>query len=251
MADTLSANSWVSCASTPQTRLRLFCFPYAGGGGSIFRGWQDHLGAAVQVCPVQLPGRERRIAEKAFTDANLLVSAAARALRPYLDLPFALFGHSMGALICFELARYLRKEQNIQPACLFVSSRRAPQLPSRRPPIYALPDTELIEELRHLNGTPAEVLEHQELLELMLPILRADFKVVETYHYEDQPKLNCPIIAFGGLEDEDSSRAELEAWREQTASRFSLHMIPGDHFFIHTSSRLLLKLLALEIAKIN
>jgi medium-chain acyl-[acyl-carrier-protein] hydrolase len=245
-ARALTTSPWLTC-SNRQASLRLFCFPYAGGGANIFRTWQDNLPPTVEVCPVQLPGREKRLLEPPFTNLRLLVEAARRALLPYLDRPFAFFGHSMGATISFELARSLYQEQNLNPVHLFVSGRRAPQLPETHALTYDLPQKEFLEELRRLKGTPAEILEHPELMELMLPLLRADFELVQTYHYLAGPPQRCPITAFGGLHDEEVSRADLEAWREQTTTAFSLHMLPGDHFFLHTAQPPLLKTLALEL----
>src|SRR5437763_15337105 len=164
----------VSRKPNPRARVRLFCFPYAGGGDSVFRAWQKGLSEAIEVCPVQLPGRGARISEPPFTELSPLVRAAAQALAPHLDKPFAFFGHSMGALICFELARHLRKDGGPQPVHLFVSGRCGPQTP-REPFAGDLPDSEFQEMLRRYNGTPEEVLENRELMELLLPAVRADF----------------------------------------------------------------------------
>ena len=216
-----------------RARLRLFCFPYAGGGAAIYRLWPQSLPSDVEVCVAQLPGRGTRLREQPFTSLDALVEAAAEAIAPSVDKPFALFGHSMGAMISFELARRLRELGRPQPAHLFISGRRAPQLPNNDPLSYNLPEAELRKELLRLNGTPKEVLEHPELMELMLPLLRADFSVVETYVYRPGVPLACPLTAFGGLRDSEVSRQELDAWREQTAGEFVLRMLPGDHFFLN------------------
>jgi medium-chain acyl-[acyl-carrier-protein] hydrolase len=189
----------------------------------------------VEVCPVQLPGHESRLREPAFDRLGSLVDALVPELLPLLDRPFAFFGHSMGAMIGFETARRLRARKVVGLQHMFVSGRRAPQLPpkgERR--TYDLPEAEFIEELGRLNGTPREVLEHPELLELVLPILRADFAICQTYAYTPGEPLNIPITALGGLEDQDVSRTSLEGWREQTSGPFTLHMLPGDHFFVHS-----------------
>lgn len=170
-----------------------------------------------------------------------------RSIRPYLDLPFAFFGHSMGALLSFEFARLLRKEQGIRPAHLFVSGCRALQLHNPDRPTYNLPEPEFIEELRRLGGTPAEVLEHPELLGLILPLLRADFEVCQTYRYTPALPLDCPITAFGGTEDQ-TGREELEAWREQTIAYFALRMFPGDHFFLHGAESKILEIIAQKLS---
>src|SRR6185437_8848497 len=179
-----TATPWfTSKRPNARARLRLFCFPYAGGGPAIYRLWPQNLPTDVEICVAQLPGRGTRMREQPFTNLDALVQAATEAIKPLLDKPFALFGHSMGAMISFELARRLREQGQPQPSYLFISGRRAPQLPNDDPLSYNLPDTELRQELLRLNGTPKEVLEHPELMELMLPLLRADFSVVETYEY--------------------------------------------------------------------
>lgn len=232
----------------PQARLRLFCFPSAGGWSNAFYPWSDALPDKVLVCPVSLPGRERLLYEPAFTSLPNLVKPLAAALRPSLDEPFAFFGHSMGALIGFELARLLRRENRAGPAALFVSAHRAPQLPRREQfTTYDLPDSQFIEEVRRLNGTPRAVLEHRELMDLMLPVLRADLEVVETYEYAAEAPLNCPISVFGGGEDPEVSVEELEAWREQSTGPFSLKMLPGGHFFIQTAPPLFLSELSRQL----
>jgi medium-chain acyl-[acyl-carrier-protein] hydrolase len=231
----------------PQASLRLFCFPYAGGSALIFRKWVDALPSFVEVCPVQLPGRGNRLDEEPISCPDALVRAVAEALAPHLDKPFALFGHSMGATISFELARLLRREGAVMPQHLFISGRRAPQVPDREPPLYNLPEQELRDELHKLGGTPVEVLEHPELMEVMLPLLRADLTVAETYVCTAEPPLDCPISVFGGLQDKDVTREDLLAWAEHTTGRFTLRMLAGDHFFLNTAQPLLLRTLSQEL----
>ncbi|ALF53786.1 thioesterase [Nostoc piscinale CENA21] len=237
-------NSYITCPKpNPQAQLRLFCFPYAGGSSLIFRTWYASLPQNVEVCPIELPGRGKQMKLPAFTQMETLVKAIAPILLPYLDKPFAFFGHSMGALISAALACHLRQEYDKQPSHLFVSASRAPQIPLSKPPIHALPEHEFKQKLRHLNGTPASVLENDELMQLLTPILRADFTLSETYLFTQQPQetlLECPITAFGGLEDQEVSIQELEAWRSLTKNSFQLEVFPGDHFFIHSSPSLLL-----------
>jgi medium-chain acyl-[acyl-carrier-protein] hydrolase len=248
MTTTTALDSWIACRKpSPQARLRLFCFPYAGGGVSIFRAWSDGLPADVEVCPVQLPGRGTRLMEPPFTRLSPLIQALAEALFPLLDIPFAFFGHSLGALVSFELARQFRRERAVEPVRLFISADRAPQIPNRDPAIHSLPEREFLVELCRLNGTPRKVLEDDELRQIMLPLLRADFAVYETYGYSTEPPLNCPISAFGGLQDHRVNRGDLEAWREQTSISFSLRMFPGDHFFLNTTQASLLGALSQEL----
>jgi medium-chain acyl-[acyl-carrier-protein] hydrolase len=211
----------------------LFCFPYAGGGAPIFRAWSRKLEADIEVVPALLPGRESRLREPPYTQLEPIIDALERDIFPYLDRPFAFFGHSMGGLISFELARRLRRKHQIEPDHLFISGRRAPQLPERDPHIHELPEPEFLAEVKRLNGTPGEVLAHAELLELIVPSLRADFAVCHTYRYLPDTPLNCPITVLGGLEDEHASREKIEPWRLQTTGVCKLYMLPGDHFFIN------------------
>ncbi|MGB8509762.1 MAG: thioesterase II family protein [Pyrinomonadaceae bacterium] len=247
-APTKGETPWlVISRPNPGAALRLFCFPYAGGSTQIYRTWTNALPSTVEMCAVELPGRGRRLREQNHHDLMTLVAEAFKVLSPYMNKPFAFFGHSMGALMSFELARLLRREGRPAPARIFVSARRAPQIPDIEPPTYNLPEDEFIAELRRLNGTPQEVLEHNELLQLMLPILRADFSVCQTYGYVPEPPLDVGITAYGGVEDKDVSREQLEAWGQQTGSDFNLRMMPGDHFFIHSSQAQLLQSLSQEL----
>lgn len=249
---TPNSNSCVTCPCPhPQADLRLFCFPYAGGSSLMFRPWLKNLPKTVEVCPVELPGRGIQLKLNPISQLEPLIEDIASALLPHLQKPFAFFGHSMGGLVSFELARLLRREYNICPIHLFISGRRAPQIPEPNPPIHALPKPEFIEELRRLNGTPQAVLENAELMQLLIPILRADFAVLETYVYQSAPILNIPITTFGGLQDIEVSFDELQAWREHTTSTFSQQMFPGNHFFIHSAQSLLLQFLSQKLNQIT
>jgi len=179
-----------------------------------------------------------------------LIRSLTETLTPYLDKPFAFFGHSLGVLVSFELVRQLRRERKCGPVHLFVSGHRAPQIPDPDPPIHALPDAEFLEELQRLNGTPQEMLENDELMKVVLPTLRADFRVAETYVYEAEPPLDCPISVFGGVRDPEVNREQLMAWRQQTTKTYSLQMFPGDHFFLHSSETALLRTLSAELETI-
>jgi medium-chain acyl-[acyl-carrier-protein] hydrolase len=218
----------------PNAALRLFCFPYAGGAALLFRPWPNHISANVEICAVELPGRGARLRETPLTRMDELVPLLAAALKPFLNKPFAIFGYSLGAIIGFELARLFR-DAGAQPEHLFVAGRRAPQIRSDRSQRYNLPEAEFIDELRRLNGTPREVLEHPELIQMMLPLLRADFGLDETYECRAEAPLEVPISAYGGLADTDVTRGQLESWAARTTAGFQLKMFPGDHFFLHTS----------------
>lgn len=213
----------------------------------MFRDWADGLPADVEVCPIQFPGRGTRLMEPPYRRLSLLVDALTEALRPLLDKPFALFGHSLGSLVSFELARQLRASHRARPVRLFVSAGSAPQIPHRGPPIHNLPEKEFAAELRRLNGTPGELLNHKELMDIVIPSLRADFALYESYRYVPGPPLNCPISTFGGLSDQRVNHDDLEAWRDQTTLSFSIRMFPGDHFFLKSTQPLLLRALSQEL----
>lgn len=227
--------------------MRLFCFPYAGGGAVIYRDWQKSFPPTIEVCPVQLPGHGERMKDPPFTQIKPLVEAAAEALLPFFDKPFAFFGHSMGTLIGYELAQLLRREKAAAPLHLFVAGHSAPHLRNRGVISYNLPHDEFIEELRRLKGTPQQVLDHPELMELMAPLLRADFEICETYPPSTAMPLECPITALGGIDDVEVPQEKIEPWREHTTGHFSLDMLPGDHFFIHTAQPEIIRIIVREM----
>jgi medium-chain acyl-[acyl-carrier-protein] hydrolase len=224
----------------PRARVRLFCFPYAGGGASIFVRWSRELGPGVEVCPVQLPGRENRMSETCLKRISEVAELAVEALGPYFETSFALFGHSLGAVIAYEVAQRLRAKE-VQPQRLIVSAHRAPQIPLPHEPTWDLPDADFKRRLEELNGTPKRVLQHEELLRLVLPCIRADFQLDETYtHRTDYEPLDCPITVFGGAKDAETPESHLQAWREVTRSACEVRMIDGDHFFINTHTAVLI-----------
>lgn len=247
---TMSATSnWLSIPNPNRQKThRLFCFPYAGGAAAIYRDWGNKLPSNIEVCPVQLPGHGNRLREPLFKKIEPLVEATAEALLPYLDGSFAFFGHSMGAIISFELTHWLRREHKPLPEHLFLSGRPAPLMIEKEAITYNLPEPEFIEELRRLKGTPREVLEHPELMSMLSPVLRADFELCQTYEPALRPPLERPMTVFGGLQDQDVSREQLEGWRDCTSSSFVLRMFPGDHFFLNTSAPLLLRMIAQELS---
>ncbi|HET6694524.1 MAG TPA: alpha/beta fold hydrolase [Pedococcus sp.] len=228
--------------------MRLFCFPHAGAGASAYGSWAGALASAgVDVCPVQLPGRENRFREPRHHRLEPLLEALVSALQRHLDRPYALFGHSLGALLAYELARFL-SGVGVGPDRLLVSGRIAPQLSDPRPPMHGLPDAELVARLRELGGIPDAVLESPELLALQLPTLRADLAVNETYRHVPGPPLDLPVTAFGGDRDPKVAVAELHAWRRTTRAGFRASLLPGDHFFVARNRDLLLKELGVDLA---
>ena len=212
----------------------------------MFREWAGALANGIEVCPVHLPGESLR--EACATNVHDLVPVMAGALLPYFDRPFALFGHSMGAIIALELLRYLQRERGPGAVHLFVSARSAPGVASEEPPLHSLPQAELVHQLKLLNGTPQEVLDNEDLLEILLPRLRADFQLNETYAYQPGEPLQCPITAFAGSEDSRARPDQMREWARQTTGKFSFQILPGDHFFLQTERTALLKSIAAALA---
>jgi len=227
--------------------MRLFCFPFGGGGASFYRTWTKGLPPDLELCAVQLPGRESRLREEPYTRLMPLVEALSGIIETFLDTPFAFFGHSMGALISFELTRQLRRENKNSPIHLFVSGRRAPQIESHDLPKHNLPKSEFIKELGDYNGTPELILQEPELLDIFLPCLRADFSIIETYIHEYEEPIDCPITAFGGIHDSKTKFEDLAAWRANTNLEFRLKMFPGDHFYLKNARKLLLQEIAQDL----
>ena len=229
-------------------KLRLFCFPFAGGGASFYRNWAQELPADIDVCPIQLPGRETRMREKSLTRITPLINEITTALLPWLDKPYCLFGHSMGALVVFELARQLVTVHKSKPEHLLVSGFNAPQLEYKSALRHDLPEKEFIAELSRMEGTPKEVLESPELMQLLLPLLRSDCAVCDFYTYENLPALDCPISVYGGAGDHETPLAGLDAWRVQTSSAFNCKLFDGGHFFLHSARQEFLSHLASELS---
>lgn len=211
--------------------LRLFCFPYAGGGASVYRTFSKALPVAIDVCAVQLPGRESRLGEPPVEQIGRLVSMLADGLAKHLVQPYAFFGHSMGALIAFELVRELRQRGSPLPMHVFASACAAPHIPDRDE-THKLTDDQLVEQLRALGGMSEEVLAHRELMAMVIPVMRADAAVSECYVHQTQMPLPVPVTAFCGLADEKAPRVQMEAWQQHTTGGFSMVMVPGGHMFL-------------------
>lgn len=214
--------------------LRLYCFPYAGGSAASFGDWLDRLPIDVEVRPVQLPGRWSRLSEPPATRLDQVVDAVGPLIASLADRPYAMFGHSMGALMAFETARFMRRCGAPPPLGLYVSGRRAPHLPVDGLPPDDLSDAEFLDTIRRFNGTPDEVLANKELMALFLPTLRADLATCRNYRHRLEPPLAVPIFVFGGTEDEESAPGHLEAWQQHTTAGCRVMRFPGGHFFLHT-----------------
>jgi len=236
---------WASCQKRREKPgLQLICFPYAGAGASAYRQWADEFPEQIEVWVVHLPGRDQRISETPIRSLSCMVEATAAGLAPLLNAPFAFFGHSMGALLAFEIARLRRRAGLSLPAALAVSGHRAPHLPDPGPVIHDLPRQSFVAELIRLNGVSEGVDNQPELLEVLLPMLRADFAACENYRFVSEAPLPCPILAFGGAHDSEASVEQIAAWRKHTVGAFWLRIFPGNHFFLHTARRELLDYIA-------
>lgn len=211
-------------------KITLFCLPYAGGGASFYNHWVKRMQEAFTVCPIQLPGREERIMEQPYENMNVMLDDLEQAILNVIKAPYALWGHSMGGKIAYELEKRMEKH-GYMAKCLFVSGSRAPHIPEPEP-IYYLPDLAFKEKLGRFEGTPKELLDNQELLEFFLPMLRADFTMDETYCTHTDVLLKCPIIAFGGEADREANEDEVKAWKKYTENYFDYQMFPGGHFYV-------------------
>jgi medium-chain acyl-[acyl-carrier-protein] hydrolase len=204
----------------------------------MYRTWGTQFPDTVEVIGVQLPGREALIADALQDSIAALVAAVRGSVEPFLDRPFAFFGHSMGAWIAFELTRALRRDGQRMPEHLFASGRRAPQIEASQTLLHKLADEDLVHTVMRLfGGIPDVVRAEPELMALLLPVLRADLKAIETYAYQPDSPLPCPISAFGGLDDHQVSSSDLKAWSEQTQRAFRVRTFPGSHFYLNESSQ--------------
>lgn len=248
----MRASPWLRPFSQRRNpRARLWCLPHAGGSASAYRDWPAALPEDVEVCAIQLPGREDRIAEPAFDDAAELADRLWEVLAAELDRPFSLFGHSMGALIAFELADRARTA-GVEPRRLLVSGCRAPHLALRCAPRCERPEREFLDAVREINGAPDAVPADEELMQMMIPTMLRDFRLSELYRYRPRPPLGCPIAAFGGVADAEVTREELCGWARHSAAGFRMYMSQGDHFYLQSSPgrERLLRLIARELSAV-
>lgn len=235
-----SARPWIRTLR-PDARLRLICLPYAGGGTVDFRSWQEHFPSQIDVCPVILPGRETRLSEPPHRDMKRLVQALVDGMGPvFRQAPFALFGHSMGAWVAFELARALRRAGLPEPVHLFVSARAAPHVQDRLPHLSELSDDAFVLAMQErYRAIPEAILAQPRILRIFLPALRADIEVLETYRHEDEPPLQVPLTAFAGTADPVVAPADVALWRAHTTGPFTFRRLPGGHFFLRDQQDLL------------
>jgi medium-chain acyl-[acyl-carrier-protein] hydrolase len=242
-----AVNAWFRLRVNSAARIRLFCFPHAGGGASLFVRWPRAMSTDLEICPCQLPGHEDRIKEASFTEASALLDALTAELDGLLDRPFAFFGHSLGAHVAFQLAHRLGARGGPSPVHVFVSGSSAPgvRLPTG---VAALADTELLAHVvRWYGGIPPALLREPELVAAVLPAMRADFQLFDQMATAPAPPLDAPISAFGGLEDPTVSQLDLGLWASLTRSRFRLQMFEGDHFYLRGAEAPLLQNIAHDL----
>jgi medium-chain acyl-[acyl-carrier-protein] hydrolase len=216
----------------PAALVRLFCFPHAGGNAWSFRNWSKWVPETIELGAIQLPGHGDRIGEPPLGDFAAMVAYLTEALTPELDRPFALFGHSLGALLAFELARWFRDHEGKEPLHMVVSGHNAPHIPDESENLTAMDEQETIAILRQLGCAPEAILQHKELMGLVLPVIRADFAAYESYVYREAAPFACPLSVYSGLDDPRTSRDGLAAWREHTGGVFSVRYFAGGHSFV-------------------
>ena len=238
---------------TPINQLRtpskqLFCFPYAGGGASIFRPWKNYLGPEIGAYAIQLPGRESRFTEEPISDLITIAKASADAISEICSRPFAIFGHSLGAAIAYEVTAEL-EARGLKPAQLFISGRQSPNRKPLRAPISHLSDAEFIEQLKSYNTTPREIFENREILELLLPMLKADFSMAENYQHQIGSKVNAPITALASKGDIWLSPESISDWSKKTFGPFSSHWFEGGHLYLNQETEALVKYIQEKLLK--
>jgi medium-chain acyl-[acyl-carrier-protein] hydrolase len=247
-----SSNKWFLFPKPdPAAALRLFCFHYAGGNAQVFYDWPGRLPPSVEMGAIQLPGRGHRVYEPHIRRLAQLSRVVAQELLPYLDRPFVFFGHSLGALLCFETARILRRENRRQPSHLFISATEAPHRRRKDELLSDLPKGALVKRLREYNGAPVEVLQNDELMDMMLPTIRADFELSESYEYHPESPLEYPITIYGGIDDYEVDEERLAAWSEMSVGACEIRMFPGDHFYINSSQAIFLQTFADDLLRLR
>lgn len=239
---------WITSRPLPSARLRLFCFPFAGGSAAHFLPWQSALSPEIQVCAVQPPGRGARFHEPPLTDWGSVIGQLCEVLSEYDDLPYAFFGHSLGGLLAFELTRACVDSALPLPRHLFVSATNAPSTTPDRPDVTRMNDEALIARLRDYNGTPAEVIDNRELMELLLPVIRADLTLLQNYRYQVRDPLTVPLSIMAGTTDSHLAHQTFSAWKDETTGPFCQHSFAGDHFYIQPEREAVLALLKETVA---
>ncbi|TQV77388.1 thioesterase [Aliikangiella marina] len=232
----------------PSATMRLICFHYGGGSASAYRDWPRLLPANVELCAVQLPGREKRFNEKYITEFPELTEKLCDELKAFLTKPYVVFGHSLGAMVSFEWLRVLQQSNLMLPLLYIPSGMPAPQLYYPNKPIGELPEDEFVNELLLTYGDNlGNVLRDKDLRSVFMPQLRGDFKLLESYQFKEASVLDCQIHALAGDEEENIGDADLAAWGVHTQNSFSSKRFNGGHFFVHTDEQKLLSFISKEL----
>jgi len=242
---------WFVRQPAPGRRFRLFCFAYAGGSAASFAQWQAELDPAIEVCAIQLPGRGSRFGEAPSRSMPELVLRIAERVAAQRDLPFAFFGHSLGALMAFEVASYCHRHGLPMPEHLFASGCNAPQFRSPPKNLHLYTDANLISALQGYKGTPPDVLRNTELMTLLLPMVRADFSLAENYQYRPRARLAIPISVLAGRSDEYTTEEQVNGWERETTGPCNVHWFEGDHFFLNTERRAVLDCVGAGLADLQ
>lgn len=243
------ANPWISRPRPrPSAHFRLFCFPRAGGGESSFRGWADFCHPDIEVALIRPPGRETRLHEEPVQSMGRLASSISEAMGEFMDRPYAVYGHSLGAKVAFETVRELRRRKLPEPVHFYAAACSGPAVRWDHAPLHVLDDSDLLREIhKRYGGVPEQVLADQELCALLTPALRADMRVVESYRYSEEPPLSAPITCLCGIADSMTPEPEARDWRRHTAEAFRLRNFPGDHFFPAQARSAILDLIAADL----
>lgn len=231
-------------------RLRMFCFSYAGGNGSTYLQWQTRIDPAIEIVAIQMPGRGARLREAPLTSMPELIEQLAARLQFPDRLPFVFFGHSLGGLVAYELARYCKLRWMRLPRALFISGCDAPRFRSTTRNLHELEGDALIDALAHYNGTPPELLAHRELMTLLEPAIRADFALAANYRYQPGPMLDMPVTVLSGRDDVELDLEHIDEWQRETNGRCKVQWFDGDHFFINSQQPAVLDFLNAELAAV-
>ncbi|MEV6000307.1 alpha/beta fold hydrolase [Streptomyces griseomycini] len=237
-----------SPAPVGRQELNLYCLPYAGCSARVFDSWKVYAPEFLNVIPVELPGRGSRCTDSPVSDLPELLDDLSSAIDVDSRVPYGIFGHSFGAIIAYELGRRMIADGFPGPSALVVSACRPPHLATPEVPVFDRPDRDFRQRLRELRGTPPELLENDELMELYIPVIRADYSIIDNYRSAGPVDIGCPIVALYGSADDDADGAVVEQWGAYTRSSFEKYEIPGDHFFLHSAEQEIVSRIASEIS---
>jgi medium-chain acyl-[acyl-carrier-protein] hydrolase len=242
---------WIKLSKVENDYFRVFCFPYSGATAQVFRPLTQLLPKGISVYSYELPGRGRRFGEEIPGTISEIIEEIHLSIVGMLDKPYVFLGHSLGGILSYEMARHIKAHGHPLPRHLFVTGIRAPQVPKREKNTFDLPRNEFIEKIKEMGGTPSEIFSNEEMLDIMVPILRKDFQIYETYSFTADIPVPFPITAIGGIDDKFVTREDLELWSIHTSSLFEIHMLKGDHFFIHDNMNRIAQLITKAVSSLS